>query len=295
MKRLRLSYERRRALTGFLFLLPFIIGALTFFLRPFIGTVVYSLSKIEYGDSGTTVDFLGFKNYTDAFVSNSEFLPAFLDSLGNVLYEVPFILVFSLALAVVLCGEFKGRTFFRAAFFLPLIISTGPAAAAAQGSASGLYSADNSIMMFEAVSIEPLLMSFGLGENFVSTIVGIINNIFNLTLKSGVQILIFIAGIKAIPTYLYEVTQIEGANRWETFWLVTFRMISPMLLINIVYTVIDSFSDVNNPAMKFINTMTQNLKIEIGSAAATVYFISILLLLLIVIGLWNRFLSDDAV
>ena len=295
MKRLRLSYERRRALTGFLFLLPFIIGALTFFLRPFIGTVVYSLSKIEYGDSGTTVDFLGFKNYTDAFVSNSEFLPAFLDSLGNVLYEVPFILVFSLALAVVLCGEFKGRTFFRAAFFLPLIISTGPAAAAAQGSASGLYSADNSIMMFEAVSIEPLLMSFGLGENFVSTIVGIINNIFNLTLKSGVQILIFIAGIKAIPTYLYEVTQIEGANRWETFWLVTFRMISPMLLINIVYTVIDSFSDVNNPAMKFINTMTQNLKIEIGSAAATVYFISILLLLLMVIGLWNRFLSDDAV
>lgn len=294
MKRLTLSYERRRSLTGFLFALPFIIGAITFFIRPFIGTIIYSLSKIEYGDTGTTISFLGIKNYTDAFVANSEFLPAFLDSLGNVLYEVPFILVFSLGMAVVLCGDFKGRTFFRAAFFLPLIISSGPAAAAAQGSASNLYSGDTSVMMFEAISIEPLLMSFDLSEGLITVIVGIINNIFNLTLKSGVQILIFIAGIKAIPTYLYEVTQIEGANRWETFWLVTFRMISPMLLINIVYTIIDSFSDVSNPVMKFINTMTQNLKIELGSAAATVYFLSILILLLVVIAVWNRFLSDDA-
>lgn len=294
MKRLTLSYERRRALTGFLFALPFIIGAITFFVRPFIGTIIYSLSKIVYGNNGTTVSFLGFKNYIDAFVSNSEFLPAFLDSIGNVLYEVPFILVFSLAMAVVLSGDFKGRTFFRAAFFLPLIISTGPAAAAAQGSASNLYSADTSVMMFEAISIEPLLMSFGLSEGLITVLVSIINNIFNLTLKSGVQILIFISGIKAIPTYLYEVTQIEGANRWETFWLVTFRMISPMLLINIVYTIIDSFSDTSNSVMKFINTMTQNLKIELGSAAATVYFLSILILLLIVIAVWNRFLSDDS-
>lgn len=294
MKRLTLSYERRRALTGFLFALPFIIGAITFFVRPFIGTIIYSLSKIVYGNNGTTVSFLGFKNYIDVFVSNSEFLPAFLDSIGNVLYEVPFILVFSLAMAVVLSGDFKGRTFFRAAFFLPLIISTGPAAAAAQGSASNLYSADTSVMMFEAISIEPLLMSFGLSEGLITVLVSIINNIFNLTLKSGVQILIFISGIKAIPTYLYEVTQIEGANRWETFWLVTFRMISPMLLINIVYTIIDSFSDTANSVMKFINTMTQNLKIELGSAAATVYFLSILILLLIVIAVWNRFLSDDS-
>ncbi len=288
MKRPGLTYERRKALTGFLFTLPFVIGAITFFLRPFINTLLYSFSTLEFQENSVKMSMAGFQNYIDAFVGNSEFLPAFLNALTDMLYEVPFILVFSLGIAVVLSSDFHGRTFFRAAFFLPVIISSGQVAAAVEGSATAALSGDQSVMMFQALSMEPMLISLGMSEGLISTIMGVVNNIFELTWKSGVQILVFIAGLKGIPGYLYEVTELEGANKWETFWLVTFRMISPMIIVNVVYTVVDSFSDAGNPVMKHISKLTQNLDIELGSAMASIYFITVFIIVAFVFWLLSR-------
>ena len=101
-----------------------------------------------------------------------------------------------------------------------------------------------------AIDIERLFANMRVGTELVEYVVGVVNKIYNIVNRSGVQMLIFLAGLQSISPAIYESCQIDGATAWETFWKITFPMISPMILVNAIYTVIDSFTTDSNRVMK---------------------------------------------
>lgn len=283
----RLSYERRKKWIGFSFIVPWLIGCLTFFLRPFLDTLRYSLSNVKILDEGVAVTFAGLKNYAAAFAEDENFLPLFLESMGDTVFQVPVVLLFSLFVGVILNQEFRGRTFFRAVFFMPVIIASGVVISLIRGDGYSDVLLGGG-MLFQASSFETLLLKAGMHEELVNAMMMVINNIFELSWKSGVQILIFLAGFKTISPALYEVAKIEGANAWETFWKVTIPLLSPVIIVNLIYTIVDTFSDYLNPMIVYIQDNLSKLNVAYASAMAWIYFLSVLAITAVVMAVLSR-------
>ena len=283
----RLSYERRKKWIGFSFIVPWLIGCLTFFLRPFLDTLRYSLSNVKILDEGVAVTFAGLKNYAAAFAEDENFLPLFLESMGDTVFQVPVVLLFSLFVGVILNQEFRGRTFFRAVFFMPVIIASGVVISLIRGDGYSDVLLGGG-MLFQASSFETLLLKAGMHEELVNAMMMVINNIFELSWKSGVQILIFLAGFKTISPALYEVAKIEGANAWETFWKVTIPLLSPVIIVNLIYTIVDTFSDYLNPMIVYIQDNLSKLNVAYASAMAWIYFLSVLAITAVVMAVVSR-------
>lgn len=270
----RLSYEKRRRWIGLTFLIPWLIGSFTFFVRPAVQTLWYSFCTQENIGEKVKFTLSGLQNYSDVFTLDRYFLPKLTESLTSTLYEVPIILLFSMVIAVLLSKKFHGSAVFQTVFFVPVIVASGVVVSIIRGDglSGDLMSNGRSGMMFEAVSLNTLMLESGVSENVVNAIMYVVNNIFELSWKSGVQILVFIAGLRTVPDSLYEVARIEGANSWEIFWKITFKMISPMIIINVVYTIVDTFSDYQNPVMVYISSRAQMMQIGYSSAIAWLYF-----------------------
>jgi ABC-type sugar transport system permease subunit len=166
------------------------------------------------------------------------------------LINVPLIIFFSLFMAILLNRAFLGRGLVRAIFFLPVIMATS----AIEGSLElimgmmmgGVSSVPPDVMLaqegFDAASIAMMLTQFGIPMAIVTYIVDMIAALHTVIRASGVQILIFLAALQAIPPSMYEVAKIEGATGYEAFWKVTIPMVSPLILTNVVYTIVDTFA-----------------------------------------------------
>ena len=283
-----LSYERRKQFNGFLFLLPWLIGVVYFFLKPMVRTFLLSFNNVTFLQDEIVEKFIGMENYRTAFFVDAEFLPALVSSFKNIVLQVPLIIIFSMFVAVLLNNKFKGCTFFRAVFFLPVIISSGPILGFLQGQdAANIVSGGSDTMLFSAISVGEILKSYSLSTGFIEKIVVVVDSIFNLVWKSGVQILLYISALKSISPTLYEASHIEGATKWENFWKITFPMTTPILITNIVYTIIDQFTDMNNPMIEKIFRTARQLNIQFSAAMSTVYF----LLIIIVIGVVYKILN----
>ena len=256
-KRKGLSLQGKKALSGWLFCLPFIIGIIFIYLPMIIKSVEVSF----YGSMGN-YDYFSFDAYRYVFFQDGMFTQTILDAMGDLVLQIPAIVIFSLFMAVILNQKMTGRTFFRAVFFLPVILSTGiidfvdARYAMAEMTESGGIddntgaSADGG--MISALDVEALLANVNLkiGEFSLSEMVtSLINSIFKIVSRSGVQMLIFLSGLQSISPSIYESCQMEGATAWETFWKITLPMISPMILVNAVYTVVDMFTAADNRVM----------------------------------------------
>jgi len=202
-------------------------------------------------------------------------------------------------MAVLLNQKMIGRAAFRAIFFVPVILSTGIMESIESqnllsqymGEASGIEDGSGQSTANEIVSamdVEVLFSGMAVGQGLVTYVVQAINNIYNIVNRSGVQILIFLAGLQSISPAIYESVQIDGATAWETFWKITFPMISPMILVNAVYTVIDSFTTDSNVVMRFIAN-TYNESEVVSSAMAWMYFLIVILILAAVAGIFSAF------
>ena len=249
----KLTLTRRRSINGYLFILPWLIGFLAFYLRGFFMTIQFSLSELTVKPGGGyTLDFLGLKNFTYAFRGHGTFKQILTTSVGDMLIDVPLITFFSLLIAMLLNKKFKGRTLIRAIFFLPVILNS-EAIIAAMESARGLMVGginSGSAELMEAssggVGIEyyiQMFSSLGLPMGLIEYVMGAVSRISDIISASGVQIIIFIAALQSIPGSMYEVAKIEGATSYETFWKVTFPMVMPHIITNVVYTIVDSFTN----------------------------------------------------
>ncbi len=247
------SLSQRRAMKGFIFILPWLIGFIWFYVRSMVMTVQFSFSEMTVNPGGGyTLDFVGLNNFIYAFRAHATYKQVLTTSIGNMLIDVPLITFFSLFMAMLLNRKFKGRTLVRAIFFLPVILNSDAIGAAmdlARSMMSGGISNSASELAEAAsgsgVSLEyyiQMFTSLGLPETIIEYISGAVGRISDIINASGVQIIIFIAALQSIPGSMYEVAKIEGATAYETFWKVTFPMVMPHIITNVVYTVVDSFT-----------------------------------------------------
>ena len=287
------TLTERKARAGYAFVLPFIIGIVLIYIPMLIDSIWLSVSNI----TGSEITFVGFEHYVGAF-ETSGFTVALLGGLQQLIFEVPAIIVFSLFIAVVLNQKMLGRAVFRAIFFVPVIISTGimdsinASDTVSSGAGNGIDDGSGSSGASEIISVldvQNLFASMKVGGELVTYVVQLVNNVYNIINYSGVQMLIFLAGLQSISPSIYEACQIEGATGWETFWKITFPMISPMILVNAVYTVIDSFTRSTNPAMSFIERHFDGGKMSEATAMSWMYFLIVALILAVVAAIASSF------
>ena len=289
LPRRKSSLDSRKARSGYLFTLPFIIGIIFVYLPILIDSILLSFYNFE--NSSTMVGekefvFKGLTHYKAAF-EDPDFIEALLGGFQQLLMEVPTIVIFSLFIAVVLNQKMLGRAAFRAIFFVPVIISTGLMETINASSKElsgvmeeGINDGTGSQGIMQVDDLKNIFAGMGFGEDIVGFVVGLVNDIYNIINYSGVQMLIFLAALQGISPAIYEACTIDGATGWETFWKITFPMISPMILVNAAYTIIDSFTRGSNITMTFI---FQEVGIEGEQAAmAWIYFgIAILVIALV--------------
>ncbi len=254
MKKLHMSMAAKRAVNGYLFILPWFVGFLLFYVRSLYMTVEFSLNTVTVPPSGGyELDFVGIGNYITAFTGHGTFKQTLTTSLGNMVIDVPLIIFFSLFVAMLLNMKMKCRGLVRAIFFLPVLMNSeaiaGTLEYAAQMMAGGLSS--TSAEMAEAassgsaVNMSYFIALFGeiaLPTAVLDYIVGAVGRISDIIQASGVQIVLFIAALQSITPSMYEVAKIEGATGYETFWKVTFPMVMPHIITNTIYTIVDAFS-----------------------------------------------------
>lgn len=275
------SYKSQRARWGFLFVLPWLLGFIFFFFIPLLDSLRYSFSSIKVNSNGMDMKFVGFKNYIEALTVNTSFNRTLIESIMDMLVNVPLIVIFSLFLAVLLNQKYFGRSMARAIFFLPVILASGVIFSLESSSLVDAINAENASTGgsgFRSFELQKMMLNIGGSETIVSYLTGAVDRIYDIISMAGVQILIFLAGIQTIPPHLYEASKIEGATGYEAFWKITLPMVSPLILVNVVYTIIDSFSR-NNLTDLIKETGFTSFNFGLSSAMAWIYFISIALIL----------------
>lgn len=296
-KLFHLSYEGRKALYGYCFIMPWIIGFITFFLRPFISSVIYSFNDISFVQSGMELTWNNFRVYKQFILEDPDLLKNLAGVFASLLYEVPIIVIISIMIAVLLNDKYPGKTFFRAVFFLPVILSGGAALDIIRGDpmASIMLEGQKMGSMLEITNVQTIIQELQLPTELSEFLTTTANSMFNLLWKSGLQILIFLAAIQTISPSIYEASKIEGASAWDNFWKITMPMISPMIILSVIYSIIDSFTNVSQNIV--INQMVndaQFLKYTHASVLAVLYFSMAMAFIGIVFAVLNKVLPDTS-
>lgn len=279
----QMTNRMRNNLIGYTFLSLWIIGFLVFTLYPVILSGAISMSKLDIGIEGIDYQFRGIHFFKYAFTEDTQFLPKLLEALGFIAYATPIILVIALILALLLNGKYKGRGLFRAIFFMPVVIMSGPVISQLLGK----YSVDFS-------ESTPALFTFvgSLPEIFRSPCMFVLENLVTVLWYSGVQILILLISVQRIGPELYEAASIDGASGWEKFWKITLPYVIPTVLICALYTVVELANDSTNAVNTYISSKMFDHKLgyySFSTAMAWIYTGSVILILLVVFLIFQIF------
>ena len=282
-KMFKMTKKRRTALIGYSFLSIWIVGFLVFTLYPVILSGVISLSELQMGLHGIQYKFTGLRFFKYAFQGDSQFTPKLLESLAFICYATPIIVIIALLLAMLLKRKYRGRTIFRAIFFMPVVIMSGPVISGLLGK----YSVDFS-------EASPALFAFieALPNVFRSPCMFVMQNMVTVLWYSGVQILILLVAIQRISPELYEAASIDGASKWEMFWKITLPYTMPTLLVCALYTVIELANDSTNAVNTYIANKMFDHKLgyySYSSAMAWIYTGTIIRILLLIFGVLKFF------
>lgn len=288
-RRLRLSLSAQKSLLGLLFTMPFIIGFLAFLAYPFGQSVIFSISKLTIVPTGYVLDYVGLDNYRHVLFVDPRFRQVFVETVVTMAARIPVVLIFSFFAANLLNQRFRGRTLARVIFFLPVILGAEISLKMQQAdymqqavifSESGLLSMG---------TLQQLLTTLKLPQAFIGFIFQAINEVPLIIRSSGIQILIFLAALQSIPKSLYEAAHMEGATGWEAFWKITFPLVSPLLLVNVVYTIVDSFTAADNALLELIqNSAWSGAGFGVSTAMSWIYFAAVLAILAVTIILLGR-------
>ena len=284
------TLAQKNAIAGYLFILPFIIGFIAFLGYPLIESIQMSLSEVTVGNGGFSMRFIGINNFKKAFTVDPEFNRFLTESISSMLYKVPATLVFSFFVALLLNQEFKGRGFVRAIFFLPVILSSGVIVGLEYNNTllQGMEdvvkeSGSNSSI---TATLQTILDTGGMGSKFFGYVFDILDSVYDIAIAAGIQIIIFLSGLQTISTSMYEAAKIEGCTAWESFWKITFPMVSSLILVNIVYSIIDFLIRTDNEVMEKINkTMSMQMDYGFSSAMAWSYFLCVMGIIAVVLSL----------
>ncbi len=294
MKKNKLSLTQKRMINGYLFILPWLVGFIIFYIRSIILTTEFSFSKLTVGAvGGYELEFVGMDNFIYAFREHGTFKQVLTTSIENMILDVPLIIFFSLFMAILLNRQFKGRTLVRMIFFLPVILNSSAISGAlelSQQMMAGGISAGSSQMAAETASYNvdvgyyiDLFKELAMPDVILDYIVMAVSRINNIITASGVQIVIFLAALQSIPGSMYEVAKIEGTTAYETFWKVTFPMVMPHIITNIVYTVIDNFAESQAVTLAYETAFT-DFNYGLSSVFSLVSTVATCLILVLIVG-----------
>ena len=291
----KLAYEKRKALYGYGFISLWMVGTLLFFIIPLFKSLYYSFNEVTVNPGSLDTSWVGLDKYSKVLFSDPNYTEYLGDTLLETLWKTPLVLIFSLFIAVILNQKFKGRALSRAIFFLPVIIATGPVYKIINGDmgTTGNTGADQFSTMFSTDMVGSLLEFlgiYGLSDNMSTIISTVTDNIFGIVWSSGIQILLFLAALQNIPPSAKEAAQMEGATAWEYFWKITFPYVSPFILANLIFTVIDSFTSPTNSVMKRIIDMKNSWAFGEASAMAWIYFLIVLAAIALITAIVKKFI-----
>lgn len=295
------SLQAKKSKAGWFFIAPFLLGFILIYLPIIADSIKYSFHEIKViSGGGYDLIWVGLANYKTALFSE-EYITALTNGITSLIVDIPTILLFSLFIAILLNQKMIGRAAFRAIFFIPVILSTGLIAdidagnaltnmMGQEGGAIDTGAGTNAAAeIVSAADLQNLFNNMIVGSELATYVTDMVNNIFDIVNRSGVQMLIFLSGLQGISPAIYESCQIEGASAWETFWKITLPMISPMILVNAVYTIIDSFTSESNEVMNYIAEVyaTPGSGNVLSSAMSWMYFLIVILIVAIVAGIFS--------
>jgi oligogalacturonide transport system permease protein len=269
----------RNGLTGLLFVSPWIVGFLLFTAFPLFYSLFLSFQKVKITTSGVKTEFIKFENYNYAFTIDATFVDMVTEYLKELIISVPIIIVFSLIIALLLNQKIKFRGMFRTIFFLPVIIASGPVIKELMDQGVTTIPSIESYAVYQALNENP-------NGFFNGILLYLIKNLIVILWFSGVQILIFLAGLQKNDKQVYEAAQIDGASNWESFWKITLPSLFPMIIVNTIYTIVTYSIFSLNPIIEHIQSNMFNINTGFGYASALswIYFLIIAILLALSVG-----------
>ncbi len=278
--------------TGWLFVLPFVLGFAWLFFKPALESLAYTVNKITVGENGLVLEYIGWSNFDYLFNRDAEFTKALITLVKDMAVKILVIMFISMFLAVLLNNKFPGRLLFRAVLFLPMIFGADLVMElfTKVGGEAGLQESSNSFVMMagEATGfVEEVIESFGFLAPVIKKFTEYSGELFNLLWSVSLQTVLFIIGLQAIPAHLYEVAEMEGATKWETFWKITFPLLMPSILLCLIYTIIDYFNASSNAIVKMISMNMMN-RIDYACTMSWVYSVVLFLFVLVVNAVVSR-------
>ncbi len=244
MRKKPVSLQAKQQRVGYFFVLPLLLGIFLIFIPNIITTAQFSFNDVKInGSEGYSLVWQGWKYYNEALRKDATFIPSIVSSYKKMLINIPIILIFSMLMASVLNQKFHGRGIARAIFFIPVLLSTGIMIELDRGFLSGSVissgvSTGSSLDNVLKFDMSAMLASLNFNKSLIGIVESAVSNIHSILESSGMQIYIFLAGIQEIPEYLYEAAAIEGCSKWESFWKITFPMLSPQIAVNLIYTIV---------------------------------------------------------
>lgn len=278
--------------TGLLFVLPFIIGFIFLFFKPLLESLNYTFHRVTVGSDGLILEPIGFFNWNYMATTDASFLKSLITMASSVAVEIIVIMFISIFLAVLLVDKFPGRVFFRTCLFLPMIFGAAPILDVFTkfGGTSEMANTSNDFVVMTGEMtgfVNEIIQSFGILAPLIEKFTGYAGTLFNLLWKTALQIVIFIIGLQAIPSHLYEVAKMEGATKWETFWKITFPLLTPSILLCLIYSIIDYFNSSTNKVVMLIEENMVN-RLDYACTQSWAYALLIFTVVLIVNAIMSR-------
>ncbi|MCX4339265.1 MAG: sugar ABC transporter permease [Lachnospiraceae bacterium] len=274
--------QKRKAIAGYLFISPFILGFLVFMVKPLVQSLYMSFCDVQLGAGSFNPVWRGIFNYNYAFRVDADYVRLLTEEITRMAFYSLAIMVFSFFVALIINGKFKGRALVRSVFFLPVILASGVMlkldsenALMAAVAATVEVNAGGTTGITDA--IQEILRTAGVGVRAFEKLFEIMDNIYDVAISSGIQIIIFLSGLQTISTSMYEAADIEGCTKWESLWKITFPMVSSLFLVNWIYTVVDFCMRSDNEIIeKITNLMNVNLNYGLASAMSWAYFVLVM-------------------
>lgn len=285
---LKMTHKRRSSFVGLTFISLWIVGYLIFALYPMAYSFYLSLFKVRLDGADILLQFEGFNNFAAAFLYDPYFVEILVEYVLEMLLNVPITIVFALVIAMLLNQDIKGKGIWRTIFFLPVIITSGPVIRELMNQGA------TTLPNIEQYGIIDLVLS-NLNEALATPIQTLFDTILLILWFTGIQILIFLAGLQKIDREIYEASMIDGAGPWESFWKITLPQVMPLISVVIIYTTVSmSVFSLNEVIIYIQNVMlgestvgTLTTGYGYSAALAWIYFVAMVLIILLFVGALN--------
>ena len=291
--------ESKKSMYGWMFISPWLVGMVLFFFVPLVQSLIYSFSFVFVEPGMMMTEFAGLTHFDEILNIDPDYTNNLTKALGDFFRSLPIIVVVSLILALVLNQKFKGRVFFRAIFFLPVIVATGVVMEKLTATYGGVgaivqVTSETTNVYTEGggggMDFSAILQNLQLPEDITNEMTKLITNIFNTLWSCGIPVILFISGLQTIPESLYEASHVEGATKWEEFWYITLPMLGNTILLVIVFTIIELLTQNTNPVLQQAYNLMSNMVYDMSAAMLWVFFAIIGAVIGVVIFLYNQLL-----